>query len=67
MEYQGLIYGYGLNSWDHIISRTLMMNDEEYIDGLRFVGAHHLNQAFNSSYYSGIKCAEIVCQKLMKE
>ena len=66
-SYQGLIYGYGLNSWDHTISRTMMINDEEYIEGLSFVGAYPTNQAFNSTYASGIMCAKRIYQKLLKE
>lgn len=63
---QGQIYGYGLNSWDHTISRVMMIETEEYIEGLGFVGAHALNQAFNSSYVSGITGAKRAYQKLVK-
>ncbi|MHA1109663.1 MAG: phytoene desaturase family protein [Promethearchaeota archaeon] len=66
-SYQGLIYGYGLNSWDHTISRMMMVNDEDYIKGLSFVGAHPTNQAFSSTYGSGIMHAKTIYQKLLKE
>ena len=66
-SHQGIIYGYGLNSWDHTISRAMMAGKEDYIDGLSFVGAYALNQAFNSSYVSGINGAKKVHQKLQEK
>ncbi len=66
-SYKGLIYGYGLNSWDHTISRTMRWKEEEYIQGLSFVGAHVMNQSFNSSYLSGIMKAKMIYNDLFEK
>ncbi|MBN1534790.1 MAG: NAD(P)/FAD-dependent oxidoreductase [Spirochaetes bacterium] len=34
--YQGVIYGYEVDSWDSLMPRMMMMKDDIYIKGLRF-------------------------------
>jgi phytoene dehydrogenase-like protein len=34
--YQGVIYGYEVDSWDSLMPRMMMMKDDVYIQGLRF-------------------------------
>ena len=66
--YNGVIYGYELESWDSIIPRLQSMNDEKYIEGLEFCGGFgKRGHGYSSSLKDGETAALFTIQSLMKE
>ncbi|MDD2262368.1 MAG: FAD-dependent oxidoreductase [Clostridia bacterium] len=52
--YDGSIYGYESETWDSLLPRLLMMKDDLYINGLRFVGGFAFRcHGYSSGYMSG--------------
>ena len=52
--YNGSIYGYETDSWDSILPRMMMMEEDNAIKGLRFVGGFAFRaHGYSSSYMSG--------------
>ncbi|MGD8792782.1 MAG: NAD(P)/FAD-dependent oxidoreductase, partial [Anaerolineae bacterium] len=52
--YDGTIYGYEPEPWDSLIPRMMMMQDDEYIEGLVFCGGNAFRcHGYSSSLMSG--------------
>lgn len=52
--YNGSIYGYECDSWDSILPRMMMMDQDVLIKGLRFSGGFAFRaHGYSSSYLSG--------------
>jgi len=52
--YDGGIYGYEAETWDSLIPRLMMMKEDVYIKGLRFVGGYGFRcHGYSSGYMSG--------------
>lgn len=65
--YNGSIYGYEPDSWDSILPRMMMMNEDISIKGLRFVGGFAFRaHGYSSSYMSGQTVA-LLTMKDIKE
>lgn len=65
--YNGVIYGYELESWDSILPRLMMMNEDNYINGLEFCGGFWRNAyGYSSTLASGSLAAKLTLAKLMK-
>ncbi len=65
--YNGVIYGYELESWDSLLPRFMMMNEDNYINGLEFCGGFWRNaHGYSSSLASGNLAAMLTLAKLMK-
>jgi phytoene dehydrogenase-like protein len=54
--YQGIIYGYEIDSWDSIIPRSKMMKEDQYIKGLRFSSGWGMRAL---GYSSAISCGNL--------
>jgi phytoene dehydrogenase-like protein len=66
--YNGVIYGYELDSWDSIIPRLQNMNDEKHIEGLEFCGGFgKRGHGYSSSLKDGETAALFTIQSLIKE
>jgi phytoene dehydrogenase-like protein len=66
--YNGVIYGYELESWDSIIPRLQNMNDEKHIKGLEFCGGFgKRGHGYSSSLKDGETAALFTIQSLMNE
>jgi phytoene dehydrogenase-like protein len=51
---EGVFYGYLMDrTWDGTLARTMALEEERTIQGLRFCGGHLLSHGFTSSYMSG--------------
>jgi phytoene dehydrogenase-like protein len=65
--YNGIIYGYELEPWDSLLPRFMMMNEDNYIDGLEFCGGFwRRGHGYSSSLASGSLAALLTLAKLMK-
>ncbi len=65
--YNGVVYGYEPDSWDSIIPRLAMMNDDKHIDGLEFCGGHGKRaHGYSSSLKDGQTAALLTLQDLQK-
>jgi prolycopene isomerase len=65
--YNGIIYGYELESWDSLLPRFMMMNDDNYINGLEFCGGFwRRGHGYSSTLASGTLAAMLTLAKLMK-
>jgi prolycopene isomerase len=65
--YNGIIYGYELESWDSLLPRFMMMNDDNYIEGLEFCGGFwRRGPGYSSTLASGSLAALLTLAKLMK-
>lgn len=66
--YNGVIYGYELESWDSIVPRLQNMNNEKHIAGLEFCGGFgKRGHGYSSSLKDGETAALFTIQSLMKE
>lgn len=66
--YNGVIYGYELDSWDSVVPRLQNMNDEKHIKGLEFCGGFGLRgHGYSSSLKDGETAALFTIQSLIKE
>lgn len=55
----GTAYGYQTSNWDGIFMRTIMLEKERTVKGLRFCGAHAEKAlGYNMAYTSGIETAQ---------
>lgn len=64
--YDGIIYGYELDSWDSLVPRLMMMNDHNYIEGLEFAGGFgRRGHGYSSALKDGEMAALFVLQKLL--
>jgi phytoene dehydrogenase-like protein len=55
----GTPYGYQVRSWDSILPRTMNLEKERTVKGLRFCGAHSERMdGYSSAYFSGEGTAE---------
>lgn len=51
---EGAIYGYESQYWDGLMPRLQMMNEENYVGGLRFAGGYSMRlSGYSSAYHSG--------------
>lgn len=41
--WKGSIYGYSHSMDDHVVARLQMVNEDKFIDGLEFAGAHSID------------------------
>lgn len=58
---QGTPYGYQMNDWDRFIERMYSHWDEQYMEGLHFVGAATpRGDGYSSAYLSGIDAGKAV-------
>jgi phytoene dehydrogenase-like protein len=65
--YNGIIYGYELESWDSLLPRFMMMNEDNYINGLEFCGGFwRRGHGYSSSLASGSLAAMLTLAKLIK-
>ena len=59
--YRGSIYGYMHTMDDHIVARLQMSEQENYIDGLSFAGAHQISgDGMGPAITNGRKAAKII-------
>jgi phytoene dehydrogenase-like protein len=66
--YNGVIYGYELDSWDSIIPRLQAMNEEKHIEGLEFCGGFgKRGHGYSSSLKDGETAALLTLQSLMEK
>ncbi len=66
--YNGVVYGYEPDSWDSIVPRLAMMNDDKHIDGLEFCGGHGKRaHGYSSSLKDGQTAALLTLQDLQKK
>jgi prolycopene isomerase len=64
----GSIYGYEPDSWDSILPRTMRMEDEIFIKGLRFAGGSAFRaHGYSSSYLSGPTAALLTIKDMKEE
>ena len=64
-NYMGGIYGYKHSMDDHVIARLFMENNENYIKGLAFCGAHAINgDGMSSCISNGRKAASILLKQM---
>ena len=64
----GGIYGYKHSMDDHVIARLFMENNENYIKGLAFSGAHAINgDGMSSCISNGRKAASILLKQMEEE
>ena len=65
--YNGVVYGYEPDSWDSIVPRLAMMNDDKHIEGLEFCGGHGKRaHGYSSSLKDGQTAALLTLQDLQK-
>jgi phytoene dehydrogenase-like protein len=65
--YNGIIYGYELESWDSLLPRFMMMNEDNYINGLEFCGGFwRRGHGYSSSLASGNLAAMLTLAKLTR-
>lgn len=63
--YNGVIYGYEMDSWDSVIPRMLSIQDEKYIDGLYFAGGFSFRAlGYSSSLLSGQTTALLTLKEM---
>jgi len=66
--YNGVIYGYELESWDSVVPRLQNMNEEKHIKGLEFCGGFgKRGHGYSSSLKDGETAALFTIQSLIKE
>lgn len=66
--YNGVVYGYEPDSWDSIVPRLAMMNDDKHIEGLEFGGGHGRRaHGYSSSLKDGQTAAFLTLQDLQKK
>jgi len=63
--YNGIVYGYEVESWDSIIPRMMSIQDEKYVDGLYFAGGFSFRAlGFSSSMLSGQATALLTLKEM---
>ena len=66
--YLGSVYGYMHTMDDHIIARLQMSEEENYITGLAFAGAHQISgDGMGPAVTNGRKAAKIILDTMEKE
>lgn len=64
----GSIYGYQGQKWDTLMSRTLAMKEEKFIENLRFCGGFHSQMnGYSSAYRTGNVAGKATVLELEKE
>ncbi|MBP3713105.1 MAG: NAD(P)/FAD-dependent oxidoreductase [Bacilli bacterium] len=67
-NYLGGIYGYQHDMEDHIVARLQMSDDENYIKGLSFCGAHAISgDGMSPCITNGRKAAKILLDQMSEE
>ena len=67
-NFRGGIYGYKHSMDDHIIARLQMAEDENYIKGLSFSGAHAISgDGMSPCITNGRKAAKILLDQMEEE
>jgi phytoene dehydrogenase-like protein len=65
--YKGIVYAYEPETWDSIIPRSLMLDEQRHIKGLEFCGGFtHLCHGYASSMISGIDVSKHVLELMKK-
>ncbi|MCR4616022.1 MAG: NAD(P)/FAD-dependent oxidoreductase [Clostridiales bacterium] len=65
---QGVIYGYDAGRYDGVVARTVMLNADEKIPGLRFAGGYGTqHDGYSSAYTSGHNAALETLKDMKKE
>ena len=63
--YQGSVYGYMHTMDDHIVARLQMSEEENYIQGLAFAGAHQISgDGMGPAVTNGRKAAKIILEMM---
>lgn len=63
--YNGIIYGYELESWDSVLTRFMVMYEDNYIEGLEFCGGFwRRGHGYSSTLVSGNLAAALTLAKL---
>lgn len=66
--YRGSVYGYMHTMDDHIVARLQMSEEENYINGLSFAGAHQISgDGMGPAVTNGRKAAKIILDMMEKE
>jgi phytoene dehydrogenase-like protein len=66
--YNGIIYGYEPESWDSLIPRMMMMQDDKHFDGLEFCGGNAFRcHGYSSSLMSGQTTALLTLRDLIEK
>jgi len=66
--YQGSVYGYMHTMDDHIVARLQMGEEENYIKGLAFSGAHQISgDGMGPAVTNGRKAAKIILDQMAEE
>ena len=67
-SYNGIVYGYELESWDSVLTRFMSMFNDIYIEGLEFCGGFwRRGHGYSSTLVSGNLAAAMTIAKLNKE
>jgi hypothetical protein len=67
-DYMGSIYGYRHTMEDHIVARLQMSEDENYIKGLAFAGAHGISgDGMSPCITNGRKAAKTILSFMKEE
>ena len=67
-SYQGIIYGYEIDSWDSLLPRMMMIKEDEIIQGLKFVGGYGFRTiGYSSALLSGQTVALLTLVDIMKQ
>jgi prolycopene isomerase len=66
---EGSIYGYqGQLFWDNLLARTMTMQNENWVKGLRFAGGHQFRlDGYSSCYISGNTTGGLTAMDIKKE
>jgi len=66
-SYNGIVYGYELESWDSVLTRFMSMFNDIYIKGLEFCGGFwRRGHGYSSTLVSGNLAAAMILSKLNK-
>lgn len=66
-SYNGIVYGYELESWDSVLTRFMSMFNDIYIEGLEFCGGFwRRGHGYSSTLVSGNLAAAMTLAKLNK-
>lgn len=66
-SHAGIIYGYEPESWDSLIPRMMMLQDDKYIEGLEFSGGFALRcHGYSSSFMSGQTAALLTWRDMLE-